>query len=621
MQTRILLTALIVALRLTLLATLLLNLGMFPAMFARLVFTVVAAFEFGRATLGTVLLRFETLFALIAASAFLLLSSAVVVPAFGLEWLAALVLASILVASAGTVGTSGTFATFRGTVATLAVLSATGISGRLGLLKGPSESRFGRFAHQFQHFRGVVGHFDRFDLQTSLVQHTTGASTLVGQHDGHHVTGMAGAGGSSGTMQEGLRVFRRLHLDHKLHTGYIDAASRHVGGDHDVHVSGFESREVAVALVLAQVAVQFGGGNAVLRQILGKLLRLELGAGEQDAAPFAGSEGAHQLVTVALRGFKHVVGHLVDRGRGGVDAVHLRIGKERVHNLVHTVIERSGEQHDLRVERHLSQQSLDRWQEAHVGHLVGLVDDGDLDLLQRQRMLLKQVLKTSGASDHDVGAGPQIANLTGITHATVHRGGGHAVDLGERHQHVVDLVGQLTCRCQHQAAGVRQEIIGTTLLGMALAHLLHLMAELAHVLVIVGIHLSQTGDQRNRERQGLAGAGTATAKDIASGQGIRKRVGLDRESGFLAVGREHADQRAGNSKFGEGQWTFLLAGLIEIGGEGIFIFNNSGIGHNGLSCQTLRTLRKPINNSPRPILSRYGTGLGRWNGLQAGIAI
>ena len=38
------------------------------------------------------------------------------------------------------------------------------------------------------------------------------------------------------------------------------------------------------------------------------------------------------------------------------------------------------------------------------------------------------------------------------------------------------------------------------------------------------------------------------------------------------------------------------------GGEGIFIFNHSGIGHNGLSCQTLRTLRKPVNNSPCPIL-------------------
>ena len=50
------------------------------------------------------------------------------------------------------------------------------------------------------------------------------------------------------------------------------------------------------------------------------------------------------------------------------------------------------------------------------------------------------------------------------------------------------------------------------------------------------------------------------------------------------------------------QWEHPDVEFIEIGGEGIFIFNHSGIGHNGLSCQTLRTLRKPINSSPCPIL-------------------
>ena len=72
---------------------------------------------------------------------------------------------------------------------------------------------------------------------------------------------------------------------------------------------------------------------------------------------------------------------------------------------------------------------------------------------------------------------------------------------------------------------------------------------------------------------------------------------------IVAIGREHAYQRAGNAEFGERLGAFLLlARLIEIGGEGIFIFNHSGIGHNGLSCQTLRTLRKPVNSSPCPIL-------------------
>lgn len=92
-----------------------------------------------------------------------------------------------------------------------------------------------------------------------------------------------------------------------------------------------------------------------------------------------------------------------------------------------------------------------------------------------------------------------------------------------------------------------------------------------------------------------------TAKNVSPSQRIGKRVGLNRESGFLVIGRKHADQRTRNAKFGERQRTFLfLAHRFGSGCEGIFIKN--GIGHNGLSCQILRTLRKPDNCSLCPIL-------------------
>ena len=55
---------------------------------------------------------------------------------------------------------------------------------------------------------------------------------------------------------------------------------------------------------------------------------------------------------------------------------------------------------------YLAEQALDRRQEAHVGHFVGFVDHGHFDLLQRQRMLFEQVLKTARACDDDIGAGP-----------------------------------------------------------------------------------------------------------------------------------------------------------------------------------------------------------------------
>ena len=72
---------------------------------------------------------------------------------------------------------------------------------------------------------------------------------------------------------------------------------------------------------------------------------------------------------------------------------------------------------------------------------------------------------------------------------------------------------------------MRHEIVGTTFLGMGLLHTIDLVAELAHVLILAGIHFAQASDQRNRKCQRLAGAGTTAAKNVSPSQRIGKRVG------------------------------------------------------------------------------------------------
>ena len=120
--------------------------------------------------------------------------------------------------------------------------------------------------------------------------------------------------------------------------------------------------------------MQFGGRNAVLSQVLGELLGLELGAGKQDTTASTGGQRTYKLMLVTARGFKHMVGHQVRFGGGRIDLVHLGIMQECVHHFIHAMIERGGEQHMLGVGRNLLKQSLDRRQEAHVRHFVGLVD-------------------------------------------------------------------------------------------------------------------------------------------------------------------------------------------------------------------------------------------------------
>ena len=63
------------------------------------------------------------------------------------------------------------------------------------------------------------------------------------------------------------------------------------------------------------------------------------------------------------------------------------------------------EQQALAALRGLVQDAGDDRQEAEVGHVVGLVEHGDLDGVEGDEALLHQVLEAAGAGDDDVDAG------------------------------------------------------------------------------------------------------------------------------------------------------------------------------------------------------------------------
>lgn len=91
--------------------------------------------------------------------------------------------------------------------------------------------------------------------------------------------------------------------------------------------------------------------------------------------------------------------------------------------------------------------------------------------------------------------------LARLGDAAVDHGGVQAHGLGHRFDGGVDLRGQFTGGCKDQAHGT---------------------AGLAEML---GFALGEAGNQRDGEGDGLAGAGAATAQDVAPGQGVRE--GLD----------------------------------------------------------------------------------------------
>ena len=99
-------------------------------------------------------------------------------------------------------------------------------------------------------------------------------------------------------------------MDHQLHRIHMHAAGGDIGGDQHSYVRAAEGRKVPVALILREVAVQIHCRDALGGQLFGKLLRLVLGAGEENPASGARSQGLHQGLLLVGGYFEDVVGHI-----------------------------------------------------------------------------------------------------------------------------------------------------------------------------------------------------------------------------------------------------------------------------------------------------------------------
>ena len=88
-----------------------------------------------------------------------------------------------------------------------------------------------------------------------------------------------------------------------------------------------------------------------------------------------------------------------------------RVAQEPVDELVDAVVQRRGEQQALAAGRGGGQDPRDTGQEAEVGHVVGLVEHGDLDGVEADQALLHQVFEPARAGHDDVDAGFERGDL------------------------------------------------------------------------------------------------------------------------------------------------------------------------------------------------------------------
>src|SRR5690606_32902420 len=245
---------------------------------------------------------------------------------------------------------------------------------------------------------------------------------LVRQGEGDDGAGAAGTRGAAGTVQVVLVVAGRAAVQEEVDAGDVDAAGRDVGGDQDVDVAVLEVGQGPGPRALRHAAVQGVRLHARLAQLVGDAVGAELGADEDDGAALAGRDGRGDRRLVLGLHDEDVVRHGRDRALRRVDLVGHRVLEVAVDEGLDLVLHGRGEQHALAARGHLVEEFGDLGQEAQVGHLVGLVEDGDLHVLQGAGAAVDDVAQAARGGDQDVDTALQGVDL-------VAHGGAAADDL------------------------------------------------------------------------------------------------------------------------------------------------------------------------------------------------
>ncbi len=302
----------------------------------------------------------------------------------------------------------------------------------------------------------------------------------------------------------------------------MDAPGGHVGRHQGPGPAGGERRQRPLPLGLRPVAVDGDGRHARGAELLDQPVGAVLGPAEDDGRTVPGHDVGGQGYPARRVGAPEEVADVAGLVLVGHHLVAARITLVAAHEHVDGTVEGGREQQGLAIGGRGVQQPPDGGQEAHVGHAVGFVHDGDAHVRQVDDPLGDQVLQPARAGDDDVDAALEGRPLRSVADAAVD--GDHAPIDGrrQRHQLLADLFGQFPGGDEHESG----RPAGPRLLGAR--------------------------RQREGEGQRLAGARRGAAGDVVAGQRVGQHGGLDGEGGRNAATVERRHERGGHAEVGEG---------------------------------------------------------------------
>ncbi|ENN88030.1 hypothetical protein RHSP_50969 [Rhizobium freirei PRF 81] len=335
----------------------------------------------------------------------------------------------------------------------------------------------------------------------------------------------AGARGTADAVDIGVGHFRQVEVVDMRNAGNVDAAGGDVGGDENADVTITETLERPFALSLALVAVDGGGGEADMVEMLHQLLGTVLGTQEDDgtAIRIGGDRFLEDFGLVVLAGDEvdillHLVGRLAWRRHFDLDRIGQVVGSEIGNRLRHGGRKQQG----LALGRDELGDLAQVVDEAEVEHLVGLVEDEMGDVAERQSAAADEIEQAARGGDEDIGAALKLKLLLVDRSATDHEVDPQVRLAHEELEVVGDLVHQLAGRSEDQRAD-------------------------GAVVRTLGV-LQQHFYDRQAEGGRLAGACLGEANEIAALENERDRLCLDRRRSGEVVLRQRIDNLLGETK-------------------------------------------------------------------------
>jgi len=163
--------------------------------------------------------------------------------------------------------------------------------------------------------------------------------------------------------------------------------------------------------------------------------------------------------------------------------------------------------------------------EAHVEHLVSLVEDDDLRLGEAHGTRLHVVDQPAGRGDEHVEPARQRLGLRAVAHAAEDHGDAQVEMAAVGAEALADLAGEFARGTQHQDA--------TAAADGALRR------------------IGEAVEDGKGESRRLARARLGNAEQVAAGNDVGNGLGLDRSRSLVALALQRLEQRLGEAEIGK----------------------------------------------------------------------